>query len=64
MKQTRHTQPNIQSITGNEYQVAAHMQYIMQLNSQIHGKHAEPSRANTTPEEIKATYSINVTAQI
>jgi hypothetical protein len=28
--------------------------------SQIHVKHAEPSRADTTPERIKAPYSINI----
>jgi hypothetical protein len=28
--------------------------------SQIHRKHAEPSRADRTPEEMKATYSSNV----
>jgi hypothetical protein len=28
--------------------------------SQIHGKHAEPSRADTTPEKMKAAYSTNI----
>jgi hypothetical protein len=28
---------------------------------QIHGKHAEPSRADATPEEMKTTCSTNIT---
>jgi hypothetical protein len=45
----------------NEYQVAARTQYILQVyRAKNTWKHAEPSRADTTPEKMKATYSTNV----
>jgi hypothetical protein len=37
----------------------------MQVNrTKIQGKHAEPSTADTTAKEMKATYSTNIAAQI
>jgi hypothetical protein len=37
----------------------------MEVNrTKMHGKYAEPSRADTAPKKMKATYSTNVTAQI
>jgi hypothetical protein len=59
-------QPNIRSTTGNEHQVAARTQYIMQVNRARYtgttGTHRihrmKQNRYNT--DETKATYSTNV----
>jgi hypothetical protein len=46
---------NITTVSQNSIiRVATRTQYIIQVNrAKIHGKHAEPSRAEITPEKMK-----------